>query len=139
MNFMNELGAKWKALCEKTGPGLAAAGAVCQKAGGVLTVAGTWAWRLRKFIFAIPIVWLMIYFARLNYNLLPEMVGIDLQTTGEYARYITKEAAVYGPMGVTAGCLLMMMLSRRTLYPWLICLFSMALPILILITNIFPA
>ena len=33
----------------------------------------------------------------------------------------------------------MMFLSRRTLYPWLICLFSMLLPVLILVSNIFPA
>ena len=54
-------------------------------------------------------------------------------------RLITKEAAVYGPLAVTAVCLLTMLLSRKTLYPWIICLFSMVLPVLILITNMFPA
>ena len=98
-----------------------------------------WLWRLRKFVLAIPVVWLSVYLARMNNNLLPEMVGIDLQTTGEYARMVTREMAVYGPMGVTAVCLLLMMLSRKTLYPWLISLFSLVLPLLILITNIFPA
>ena len=88
---------------------------------------------------AIPVVWLMLYFARLNWNVLPEQVGLNLQTTGEYAQYITREMAVYGPLGVTAACLVMMFLSRRTLYPWLICLFSMLLPVLILVSNIFPA
>ena len=66
-------------------------------------------------------------------------MGLNLQTTGEYAQYISKEMAVYVPLGVTGGCLGMMFLSRRTLYPWLICLFSMLLPMLILISNIFPA
>ena len=109
-----------------------------EKTGDIMSLIGLWLWRLRKFFLAIPIVWLAIYLAQLNYSLLPEMVGIDLQTTGEYARMITREAAVYGPLAVTAVCLLMMFLSRKTLYPWLICLFSMALPILVLITNIFP-
>ena len=75
----------------------------------------------------------------LNWNVLPEQVGLNLQTTGEYAQYISKQMAVYGPMGVTGGCLAMMFLSRKTVYPWMICMFSMLLPLLILLTNIFPS
>ena len=131
MNKLEEMLAAWRAVYNRAKPGL-------QKTGDIMSLIGLWAWRLRTFFMAVPIVWLAIYLARLNYNLLPPMVGLDLQTTGEYARMITREAAVYGPMAVTAVCLLMMFLSRRTLYPWLIALFSMALPLLILITNIFP-
>lgn len=131
MSKLQEFTAQWSAMYNKARPGL-------EKTGDIMSLIGLWLWRLRKFFLAIPIVWLAIYLAQLNYSLLPEMVGIDLQTTGEYARMITREAAVYGPLAVTAVCLLMMFLSRKTLYPWLICLFSMALPILVLITNIFP-
>lgn len=123
--------ARWSEMYSKAKPGL-------EKAGDITSLIGLWIWRLRKFFLAIPIVWLAIYFARMNYSMLPEMVGINLQTTGEYTRMITRDAAVYGPLAVTAVCLLMMFLSRKTLYPWLICLFSMVLPVLILITNIFP-
>ena len=58
---------------------------------------------------------------------------------GDYAKYISKEMAVYGPLGITGGCLTMMFLTRKTVYPWMICMFSMLLPALILITNIFPS
>ena len=109
-----------------------------EKTGDIISLVCTWTWRLRKFIMAIPVVWLMIWLAQLNWGLLPEMVGINLQNNGEYTRMITREMAVYGPMAVTAVCLLMMMLSRKTLYPWMICIFSMALPLIILLTNIFP-
>lgn len=136
---IEEITAKWQAFKAKMEPGLNKAGTIYHKTTDILSVIGLWLWRLRKFVLAIPVVWLMIYFARLNWYALPDMVGLSLQTTGEYARMITKEVAVYGPMAVTAVCLLMMMLSRRTLYPWLVCMFSMALPVLILITNIFPA
>lgn len=129
MQKIDDLRAKLGAFYEKAQPGLS-------KTGQVLKITGTWIWRLRKFVFAIPIVWLAIWFAQLNYSLLPEMVGINLQNSGEYTHYITRDAAVYGPLGVTAVCLLTMMLSRRTLYPWLISLFSMVLPMLILLTNI---
>lgn len=131
MSKMSEMLARWAEMYNKAKPGL-------EKTGDIMGLIGLWLWRLRKFFMAIPIVWLALYLARLNYSLLPDMVGLDLQTTGEYARMITRDAAVYGPLAVTAVCLLMMFLSRRTLYPWLIALFSMALPVLILITNIFP-
>ena len=131
MNQFQEMLAKCRETYNKAKPGL-------EKTGDMMGLIGLWVWRLRKFVMAIPVVWLALYFARMNYSLLPPMVGIDLLTTGEYARMITREAAVYGPLAVTAVCLLMMFLSRRTFYPWLIALFSIALPVLILITNIFP-
>ena len=112
---------------------------VLEKTRDVLGITGKIIWMMRKFVFAIPIVYLSFYLARMNYYGLPELVGIGLQTTGEYARMIPRETAVYGPLAVTAACLLMMFLSRKTLYPWLICMFSLALPLLILITNVFPA
>ena len=129
MNKVKDYCGQIAAVYEKAKPGLS-------KTGHYLKIAGTWAWRLRKFIFAIPIVWMAVRLAQLNYSLLPEMVGINLQNSGDYTHYITRDAAVYGPLGVTAACLLTMILSRRTLYPWLISLFSMALPALILLTNI---
>ena len=88
---------------------------------------------------AIPVVWAAIYLARLNLNVLPEMVGLNLQVTGEYAKMISRNMAVYVPLAVTGACLLMMFLSKKTLYPWLISLFSLAFPLLLLFTNVFPA
>ena len=132
MKQMEQLTAQWNALREKTDPYL-------EKAKKYWTLARPWIWRFRKVIFALPVIYLMLYFARLNWNVLPQQVGLNLQTTGDYAKYISKELAVYGPMGVTGGCLAMMFLSRKTVYPWMICMFSMLLPLLILLTNIFPA
>lgn len=139
MKQIEQLTAKWSELREKSRPALEKAGNGYRKAKAAWTEAWPWIWRFRKVLFAVPVVYLALYFARLNWNLLPNPVGLNLQSTGEYATYISKELAVYGPLGVTGGCLAMMFLSRRTLYPWLICMFSMLLPALILITNIFPA
>ena len=74
-----------------------------------------------------------------NEATLPALVGIDLQASGEYGQMIAREIAVLGPLALTALCLLFMFCSRRVVYPWLISIFSLVLPILILITNIFPA
>lgn len=106
---------------------------------GILRVAGQWIYRLRKVFISIPIVWAAVYLARLNWNTLPDTVGLGLQNSGEFLYYVTKEAAVFGSLAVTAVCLLMLFLSRRTLYPWLVCLFSMGVPIIIMVINIFPS
>ncbi len=136
---MAELGQKAEGVMDKCRPYYEKAAQWCRKGKEYWVLAWPWIWRLRKVLFAIPALWLMWYFARLNWNVLPDQVGINLQITGDYAAYITKEAAVYGPLGVTLGCLVMMFLSKKTLYPWLICMFSMLLPALILVTNIFPS
>ena len=139
MKQMEQFTAKIHALREKAAPHLEKAGEIYKKAKEVWVVAWPWIWRCRKILIAIPVVWFALYLARLNWNVLPDLVGLNLQTTGEYAQYITKSTAVYTPMGITGGCLAMVFLSRKTVYPWMICMFSLLLPLLILITNIFPA
>lgn len=139
MKQLEQITAKFSELREKAQPALEKAQNAYQKAKKIGKKAWPWIWAGRKILLSIPVLWLMLYFARLNWNVLPELVGLNLQTTGEYAQYISKELAVYGPMGVTGGCLVMMFLSRKTVYPWMICMFSMLLPLLILITNIFPS
>ena len=139
MKQIEQLTAKMQELRQKAQPWLEKADTGYRKAKDIWKKAWPWIWQARKLLLAIPVVYLMLYFARLNWNVLPEQVGLNLQTSGEYAQYITKELAVYGPMGVTGGCLAMMFLSRKTVYPWMICMFSMLLPLLILLTNIFPA
>ena len=139
MKQLEQIKAKISQLREKAAPYLEKAKVFWRKMKEIWAVARPWIWRFRKVLLAIPVVYFGLYFARLNWNLLPDQVGLSLQSTGEYAKYISKEMAVYGPMGITGGCLAMMFLSRNTVYPWMICMFSMLLPALILITNIFPA
>ena len=95
-------------------------------------------YRLRSVILAIPVAVGAVVLAIYNNARLPEEVGINIQASGEYAEVISRNVAVLGPLAVTAVCLLMVFLSRKVLYPWLISLFSLILPILIYITNIFP-
>ena len=104
-----------------------------------LVIIAPWIYQLRKVLLAIPVIGAAIYLARVNWNALPEEVGFSLMANGQYAQMVSREVAVYGPMAVTAVCLVLMVCSRRALYPWLISLFTLALPVLILITNIFPS
>lgn len=93
----------------------------------------------RKVLLCLPIVFASIYLARLNWTMLPDQVGFSLMSNGQFAEMVSKATAVYGPMGITAVCLALMVCSRRALYPWLISAFTLILPVLILITNVFPS
>ena len=106
----------------------------------IVTVFGTlfsWIFRLRKIFMALPVLYAAAELARRNLEELPEMVGFDIQATGEFAQMISRETAVYGPLGLTCVCIILMLLSRRTVYPWLISIFSLVLPYLIYFTNFY--
>lgn len=118
---------------------LKAIGAVFEAIGNVFKIIYSWCARLHKLILAVPVVVGAVLLAQKCMEELPDNVGLGLLADGTYSQLISKDLAVMGPLAVTAVCLLLMFCSRRTLYPWLISLFSLALPVLILITNIFPA
>lgn len=109
-----------------------------EKTGKILRAAGTWLFRLRKVFMAIPVIWGSLWLAAYNLENLPEEVGLNLQSNGTYARMIDRDLSVYGPLAITAACLLLMFCSRRARYPWIISIFTLVLPLLMLITNIYP-
>ena len=111
---------------------------VLKKIGHVLGVIGKWIFRLRGFFMAIPVALAALYLAAQNMSRLPEEVGINLQANGEYAFLISRGLAVMAPLVVTGVCLVMMWLSRRTIYPWIISIFSLIIPIFLLLTNQYP-
>ena len=96
-------------------------------------------YRLRKVFLAIPVVYLALKLAIYNLNHLPEQVGVNLQSSGAFANTISRQVAVMTPLGVTAACLVLMFASRKALYPWAVSLFTLLLPILLLISNLYPA
>jgi len=46
---------------------------------------------------------------------------------------------VYFPLMITGGCIGLMFLSRKPIYPWLTSLFTLAIPVLLLVTMVFGA
>ena len=112
---------------------------VLSTTGKVLSKIGKYAFKFRSVLLAIPVVYgavRLALYARAN---LPEQVGINLMESGEYAVLVGRNTAIMGSLAVTAVCLLMMFVSKRTIYPWLISIFSLLLPVLLIVTNIFPA
>lgn len=96
-------------------------------------------YRLRGILLAIPVVYAALRLAAYNSENLPLMVGLNLQSTGEFAQMISRQTAVTAPLMVTGVCLALTIFSRKTLYPWLISIFSLVIPILLLFTNMYPA
>lgn len=96
-------------------------------------------YRTRKIIMALPVAYYAFRIAFYNSVNLPTEVGIFLQNNGNFLWMIDRGSAVVVPLAVTFGCLTLMMFSRKAMYAWAISIFSLALPLLILFSNSYPA
>ena len=105
----------------------------------VIKMTAKMAYQMRSVLLAIPVAVAAVAMALRNMVKLPEEVGINLLASGEYQFLVGRGVAVMGPLAVTAVCLLLMLSSRRVLYPWLISVFSLVLPLIILLTNSFTS
>lgn len=112
---------------------------VIQKINQYINLIGTILFRLRKLVLAAPVVYYALKLAIYNMEHLPEQVGINLQSSGAFSMTIARSLAVMGPFGLTVACLLLMFCSRKALYPWAISVFTLALPLLLLFSNLYPA
>ena len=112
---------------------------IFDKTWSVIKIIGEWIYRLRAVIVSLPVIVVAIIQAVKNIGRLPEKVGFLLQESGEFKYLISKNMAVMAPLALTCICLLLVFCSRRILFPWLISAFTLLLPILIWITNVFPA
>ena len=124
-----------------TGTGLSGMDKAKQAVGKVnriISTVGTWLFRLRKPVMAAPVVYYAVKLAQYNRLHLPEQVGVNLQSTGEFAQYISRDLAVMGPLALTGGCLILMFCSRKAMYSWAISIFTLALPLLLLLSNAYP-
>ena len=119
--------------------GFAKAKALTAGANRIINLIGVWLYRLRKIFLAAPVVYYAMKLAQYNMKHLPEEVGINLQSTGEFAQTISRNMAVTGPFVLTLACLVLMFCSRKAMYSWAISIFTLALPLLLLLSNLYPA
>lgn len=98
---------------------------------------------LRKVFMAIPVVYYAVKLAQYNQENLPERVAIhwinfakDFSLVSEL---ISRESAVQLPFLITIVCILCMFFSRKTITTWAISIFSLAVPVLLLLSSIYPA
>lgn len=103
-----------------------------------------WIYRLRSVLLSIPVLVAALILALRNTIRLPQAVTFSWAALNDVGNLvfqnvtINKTLAVWGPFGITVLCVAMIYLSRRVVYPWLISLFTLVLPMILYWVNIFP-
>lgn len=138
MGFVDKAMELWERFLRKAGPVFHKISAFWTEFKKAFRVVWHHIYRLRKVVLVLPVAVIAVILAVYNLINLPPLVGFDMQTNGEFAIQIIRELAVLGPLAITAVCLLLVFASRRILTPWLVSVFSLLVPVAILITNIFP-
>ncbi len=104
----------------------------------------SWIYTLRSLFLAIPVAVAAVLLALDNWAKLPASVALELPGLSKSGELILqtvmldRSVAVLGPLAITAVCLLLMACSRRVVYPWIISIFSLVLPLFLMFTSVFP-
>lgn len=109
------------------------------KTGRWLHKAGIFVHQYRSVLVSVPVAVAMIWLAVRNGAVLPEMVGINLLADGSFSLMVARPVAVLTPLLITLVCIFLTACSKRTLFPWMVSVLSLLIPVLIWITNIYPA
>ena len=138
MNAFVWIEEKWLLLCEKTAPARSFIKKFLRELKHVLHVTWMFVYRLRSvflaIILALAAIWVMLWCS----PRLPASVGIYLLSNGQYLLLVPKQIALLGSLAVTASCVLLMLCTKKPLYPWLIGAFTLVLPFFFLFTNMYP-
>ena len=110
-----------------------------KQVGVVLGLTGKFTYKLRSLVMAIPVFICAGALAIRNARQLPELVGVNITASGDYQWMVSRSLAVWYPFGLTVICLVLMFCSKKVMYPWLVSLLSLVLPIVLLLTNTLSA
>ena len=100
----------------------------------VLKLTVKWGYQLRSFVLSIPVFVCAAALAIRNAQLLPEELSVSI---GENLYVITRGVAVLVPLAVTCICIVLMLCSKKMLYPWLVSVLSLVLPWVIWLAGTF--
>ena len=99
----------------------------------------------------IPVAVVAVIQAMINMERLPNtleyaMLGLDFEAAQTLfgpvvmnVEQISREMAVIGPLVLTAACLLFTIFSKRTLFPWIVSIFTLLIPTLLFLSTQYPA
>ena len=95
-----------------------------------------WVFHYRNIVLASIVAIAAIALAIFNSVMLPDKVGLNMLESGNFALLVDKSLAIWGSLAITAFCLLLVLISKKVLYPWLISLFSLVIPLAIWVMNL---
>lgn len=129
MGKLKEMASGWNQVQEDVKESITSNDSLWSKIKRVVGILVMCVYRLRSVFLAIPVIWYALKLAAYNASHLPEEVGINLLSSGDFAMTISRELAVTAPLTVTGACLVLMLFSRKALYPWAVSLFTLILQI----------
>lgn len=147
MEWMERQLDKWNQFVDKPRPGWEKTERLYKKLHVNAKTLVQYIYRLRGVILAIPTLTVAIVLALRNQVKLPETVEVILPQFNRAAEdavlgfityqteYLSRGTAVMAPVVITFACLLLMVCSKRVLYPWMISLFTLLIPLFLLLTN----
>lgn len=102
-----------------------------------------WIFKLRSLFMAIPVVFASIVLAIYNSTHLPEKIVVYFPATAAEKVLVKmteldRGTAITIPLLITGACIALMCCSRRTVYPWIISIFSLVLPLFFLFVGMYP-
>ena len=109
----------------------------------VLKKTGRILFKLRRILLSIPVLMVALRLAAEGMQTLPQTVyfgaaGVDEAKNLLINSYhVSKEFAVYTPLGLTCFCLFMMFFSKKVVYPWVISIMTLIIPVAIMFANSF--
>ena len=150
MNWLDRIVEKWNWLVGKVRPVWDVIAAIFRGIGRVFALAWKYIFLFRGIIISAPLAAAAVIVATWGQKNLPEMVEIThivLDKDAEGAIFglfamttetISRDVAVFAPLTLTGVCIVMTILSKRTLYPWLIGMLTLCLPIVMYLLNTYP-
>ena len=101
----------------------------------VLKLTVKWGYQLRSLVLSIPVFVCAAALAIRNAKPLP--MYVTAVSIGQNNYVITRGVAVLVPLAVTCICIVLMLCSKKMLYPWLVSVLSLVLPWVIWLASTF--
>lgn len=150
MKFLQTIKDTWNRFTEKAAPVLRPVASGLRSFGHSASVVWSYIYKLRAVFLAVPVATVAAVEAVINMGRLPAVVEyttLAIEKGAQDALFgsvvlsvqqVSREIAVFGPLLLTVVCTLLVLCSKRTLYPWIISVFTLCVPILIYYLNVYP-
>ena len=150
MNWLDRIVDRWYWFLSKVGPVWDVIVKIFSTIGRIFALLWKYIFMFRGILLVAPVAAAAVLVASWAQQALPEAVEIThlvLDRSAEGAIFglfvmrndlITRDVAIAVPLAMTVACMIFTIFSKRTLYPWLISLLTLTLPIVMYFLNTYP-
>lgn len=150
MKWMDNLIDKWNAFLDKVSPFCLGVSRVFRAIGRTFRDLWRYLFWFRSIVLGAPLAGAAVIIAAQSASRLPETVEytmLKIDTEAANALFglfvmaqesMSRNLAVMIPLGLTAVCIVLMIFSKRMLYPFMIGLFTLTLPYILYFFTVYP-